>query len=229
MSESGSSPWTTDLEAFDLAEHYKLTRERITAVVGEIEETTTVSVPACPGWTVHDVVAHLTAVVEDALAGKLTGPPSEEMTAEQVTRFREVPMAEMLEQWTDTAPQFEEGLQALRIWPGFLDVLAHEHDIRGAIGRPGERDSYEMVASSEALMSFWEPPLRLRVKAGENEYVLGDGEDDLGLETCAYEIFRFRLGRRSVSQLRSMSWSGDPGPILEHLVLFGPEPYDVVE
>lgn len=228
MSDSRDTRWTADLEGFDLAEHYKLTRERIVALVGEIDEPSGVAVPACPGWSVHDVVAHLTAIVEDAIAGKLTGPPSEEMTAEQVERFKGVPMDEILTQWTEKAPQFEEGIQALRIWPGFLDVLAHEHDIRGAIARPGERDSYEMIASSEALLSYWNPPARLAVHAGDNEYVLGDGED-LALETSAYEIFRFRLGRRSVSQLRSMSWSGDPTPILDHMVLFGPEPYDVFE
>ena len=27
--------------------------------------------PACPAWSVRDVVAHLTAVAEDAVAGRL--------------------------------------------------------------------------------------------------------------------------------------------------------------
>jgi hypothetical protein len=42
-------------------------------------------------------------------------------------------------------------------------------------------------------------------------------------------VFRFRLGRRSPAQLRAMSWSGDPTPVLDHMVIFGPEPYDVIE
>ncbi len=38
------------------------------------------NVPACPRWSVRDVLAHLATVAEDAVAGRLSPPPSEDET-----------------------------------------------------------------------------------------------------------------------------------------------------
>ncbi len=67
-----------DAEALpaDLAWLYRDTRERLTSLVSGLDEAALAApVPTCPGWRVRDVVAHLAAIVEDALAGRLTGPP----------------------------------------------------------------------------------------------------------------------------------------------------------
>jgi hypothetical protein len=56
-----------------------------------------------------------------------------------------------------------------------------------------------------------------------------DGEPVLELTTTWYEAFRWRMGRRSRSQLAALDWSGDPSPVLDHLVVFGPAPTDVIE
>jgi Mycothiol maleylpyruvate isomerase N-terminal domain len=235
----GSRESEVDLDAFDLGAHYRGSRERLTSLVLELiaesGDMKAIPVPACPSWSVHDVLAHLTAVVEDVMAGRIKGPPSSEETSAQVERRREVPTAEMLEEWTEIAPGFETALQSVRVWPGFLDVLSHEHDIRGAVDRPAGRDEIDVIASAEWLLSFWNPPVPLVVRTGRIERVLGDsGGDsfagvDLTLSTTPFEVFRFRLGRRSPAQLRAMSWTGDPAPVLDHMVIFGPEPYDVVE
>lgn len=219
-----------DLEAFDLGMHYGLARQRLSALVTGVEDPARVPVPACPNWSVHDVIAHLVAVVEDVLAGRLTGPPSEEDTATQVARREGVDMSTMLGEWSEMAPTFEGLLSEVKVWPGFLDVLAHEHDVRGALSAPAGRDSNEMQAASEWLLSSWRPVSPLLVRIGDKEQVLGpENEPDLTLTTTAFEAFRFRLGRRSPAQLRAMDWSGDPGPILETICIFGPEPYDVIE
>jgi uncharacterized protein (TIGR03083 family) len=228
-----------DLDAFDLGEHYRGSRERLSSLVAELiaegRDLDAIPVPACPAWSVHDVLAHLTAVVEDVLAGRIKGPPTIQETSAQVVRRREMPTAEMLTEWAETAPAFESILQGVRVWPGFLDVLAHEHDIRGAVGRPGARDHIDVVASAEWLLSVWNPPVPVVVRTGETERVYGNSdpaaltEADLGLTTTHFEVFRFRLGRRSPAQLRLMDWSGDPASVLDHMMIFGPEPYDLVE
>jgi uncharacterized protein (TIGR03083 family) len=230
---------TVDLDVFDLGEHYRGSRERLSSLIAELiaegRDLDAIPVPACPAWSVHDVLAHLTAVVEDVMAGKLKGPPSIEETSAQVQRRRPMPTAEMLEEWSETAPAFESILQSVRVWPGFLDVLAHEHDIRGAVHRPGARDHIDVVASAEWLLSVWNPPVRVVVRTDEVERVYGKSdsaglsESDLRLTTTPFEVFRFRLGRRSPAQLRSMDWSGDPVSVLDHMMIFGPEPYDLVE
>ena len=50
-------------DALTIARLYHDTRERILAVVGPDDWST--AVPACPGWSVRDVVAHVTAVADD--------------------------------------------------------------------------------------------------------------------------------------------------------------------
>lgn len=49
------------------------------------------------------------------------------------------------------------------------------------------------------------------------------------LRTDRFEAFRWRLGRRSRAQLAGMDWTGDPSPILDDLVIFGPADSDVHE
>ena len=83
------------------------------------------------------------------------------------------------------------------------------------------------------LLTWFEPPVALTVHlAGQTFEHLsgGDGtEAQLALETSPYELFRFRLGRRSRGQLTAMAWSGDPEPILDGLTIFGPSLLDIIE
>ncbi|MGO9344324.1 MAG: maleylpyruvate isomerase N-terminal domain-containing protein [Acidimicrobiales bacterium] len=251
MTDDSGTVSQVDLDSFDLGIHYKAARQRISSVVAAVDDPAGVPVPACPGWSVHDVVAHLTAVVEDVLAGRRTGPPSEDETAAQVARRQNIETALVLAEWAELAPTFEGLLSEMRVWPGFLDVFAHEHDVMGALSVPGERDSYEMHISSEWLLSNWSPAVPVRVKIGERErtllpktepteptepeepeepeQIVSDDDIDLTLTTTAFEAFRFRLGRRSRAQLRAMDWSGDPTPVIEKMTVFGPEPYDIIE
>ena len=141
------------------------------------------------------------------------------------------------------APALEKLLTEVRVWPGFLDVLAHEHDIRGAIGDTNGRDTDAMWAASEWLVSNWRPPVPLVVSVEGHDHLLGETEDaesaeatsdvtegvTLILETTSFEAFRFRLGRRSRGQLSRLSSSRDVGFVLDAMTIFGPEPYDVIE
>ena len=55
--------------------------------------------PACPGWTVHDVVAHLSGAVDDALQGRMEGAPSPAWTARQVEARHDQSVAAILAEW----------------------------------------------------------------------------------------------------------------------------------
>src|SRR5262249_19810557 len=152
------------VDAADLARMYRETRERLTALVAGLDEAELgTPVPACPGGSVADVIGHLAAIPEDALAGRLTGPPSEEETAAQVARFRGKPMAQTLAGWTELAPRFEEVVAALKVWPAVIDVASHEQDIRGAVGQPGARDTEVIREMSGWLLARLAPPGPLRV------------------------------------------------------------------
>jgi uncharacterized protein (TIGR03083 family) len=222
-----------DVEAdmADLAEMYRETRERLARLVAGLDEVQLgTPVPACPGWSVADVIGHLAAIPEDALAGRLTGPPSEAETAVQVGRFRGRPMAQTLAGWAGNAPRFEEIVAAFEVWPAVIDVASHEQDIRGAVGQPGARETDVIRQLAGWLMTRLRTPVPLRVTVEGTQFLVGpDGDPVLELTTTWYETFRWRMGRRSRSQLAALDWSGDPSPVLDHLVVFGPAPADVIE
>jgi uncharacterized protein (TIGR03083 family) len=220
-----------DVQAADLPWLYRDTRERLTALVAGLDDVALATpVPTCPGWLVADVVAHLAAVVEDALAGRLTGPPSEEQTAEQVARYKGRPMTRTLAGWTAGGPQFEEVIGAVNVPQAVIDVASHEQDIRGALGQPGARDTEAIRKMGGWLLERLRTPVPVRVTVEDAEFLAGpEGEPALGLTTTRYEAFRWRMGRRSRDQLAALDWSGDPAPVLDHLVVFGPARTDIIE
>ncbi len=220
----------------DLGTVYAEARQRIGPLVTATAETSTTPVPACPGWTVHDVVAHLVAVAEDVMGGRLTGIPTDEDTSAQVARRRDDTLVDMVAEWTELAPPFEAFLSTTPVWPAALDVLSHEQDIRGAIHHPGARDVPGITAGARRLAQSIPSPVPLTVHLGGEDLEIAMGEDadrdagsELELTTTAFEVFRFRLGRRSRAQLAGMAWTGDPEPLLDHLTIFGPNPADVIE
>ncbi|MBO0804867.1 MAG: maleylpyruvate isomerase family mycothiol-dependent enzyme [Nocardiopsaceae bacterium] len=225
-----------DAEGTRIAALYRETRERVTGLVSGLDEATArAPVPACPGWSVRDVLAHLAAVAEDSVAGRLTRPPTEEETAAQVARFADRDVAEILAAWADAAPKFEEIIGARAILPGLVDVVSHEHDIRAGLGRPGERSSSAVRYAAERLLRGMRTPVPLRVAVEDAEFLIAPGnggpdeEPELSLTTTRYEALRWRMGRRSRAQLAAMDWSADPAPVLDHLAVFGPAASDVIE
>ena len=152
------------------------------------------------------------------------------MTAAQVARFAGRPIGDVLLVWEEHAGALEDVIAAHNVRPAVLDVLAHEHDIRGALGRAGARDDEAVRTGAEMLLGFLSPPVPLWVRCDEFEVRVGPAEGpSLELRTDHYEAFRWRLGRRSRAQLAAMDWSGDPSPVLDALVIFGPARRDVIE
>lgn len=214
----------------DLGAAYAESRDRLAGVVAAAPDPKAVAVPACPGWSVHDALSHLVAVAEDVLAGRLTAPPGDETTAGQVARRRDRPTGEVLEEWAELSPRIEELLRGVTIWPVVLDVLSHEHDVRAALGAPGGRDLPIISTGAAQMLSWYQPPVALTVRMGGRTFEHRDGGDPgLALDTDAFEVFRFRLGRRSRRQLAAMAWTGDPAPLLDSLTVFGPSPLDIIE
>ena len=80
----------------DRGARYDAARQRIAALVGGDVAPGT-RVPATPGWSVHDVVAHLAGVARDALTGNMEAAPGDAWTAAQVARSVGVPIAELLD------------------------------------------------------------------------------------------------------------------------------------
>lgn len=211
---------------------YRGSRERVTALLsGDVDDT--LPVPATPGWTVHDVVAHLAGVAQDAATGRVPGSgPTPEWTATHVERGRGVPTSELLDRWAAAAPALEAALAGAPLWPPVMDAGSHEFDLRGALGDTGARDSDLVLVCSKVILGGLRPPVPLRVVTEHHDVRVGpDAPDDerVVLRTTSYEAFRWRFGRRSRAQLAAMDWSADPTPLLPHLCVFGPAEHDILE
>lgn len=208
---------------------YQDTRSRIAGLVTDATDFKR-SVPACPGWSVRDVLAHMTAVAQDWADRSLTGAPTDEQTAEHVTRFADLDNAQLLGAFAAAADRLHQLAQSNELEPPLGDIACHEHDIRAAIDRPGARDSESVRWTAHRLLSMLTSPVPLRVVVEGGEYRSGPHiGHEIVLRTTLFESLRWRTGRRSIAQLARMDWSADPAPVLNHLCLFGPATQDVLE
>jgi uncharacterized protein (TIGR03083 family) len=210
---------------------YRSTRLRTQDLLGQLDDDQWgLPVPACPGWDVHAVLAHLVGVIEDSGAGRLNGPPGPGQTADEVARHQDAAPAELLWHWTELAPPFEQVLSSASIWPAFFDVLTHEHDLRGALGVTGERDGADVALATKLLVRSVDLGRPFQVDTGAAVLASGlDGPDPLVLRASAFEVLRLRMGRRSRAQVLAMDWSDDPGDALDRLFVFGPTETDLME
>ena len=208
---------------------YQDTQVRIAGLLTEPEAWGR-PVAACPGWSVRDVVAHLTAVAQDWADGSLTGAPTDDQTAEHVARFDGQDSARLLDTWSAASERLHRLSETARLVPPLGDIACHEHDIRGAIDRPGARDAASVRWTADRLLTMLDSPVPLRVVTEDADYRSGppDGHE-IVLRTTRFESLRWRTGRRSPAQLARMDWSADPAPVLGHLCLFGPATDEVVE
>ena len=211
---------------------YQETRARIAEMVAALhDEQLEMLIAACPGWSVRDVVAHMAAVADDWVSGRLAGPPTDEQTAAQIARFEGSAITDILAAWADAAAKLDRMAETEATEPPIGDITCHEHDIRSAIGRSGARDSAAVWYTSDRLLANLRTPVPLRVTVEDAEYRSGpDGDGaEIALSTTRFEALRWRTGRRSRAQLAAMDWSGDPAPVLDHLYMFGPADTDIVE
>ena len=210
----------------EVADHYRTARLRITELVLSLDDDELArAVPTCPGWTVHDVVSHITGVADDALNGRMDGVATDPWTAAQVERGRGMSTAELLERWTEQAAVFE----SFPLPPqAVIDLTTHEQDIRGAVDQPGARDTAEIQFAFALLAqrAVEEVP-GLRVEADGATF--GPEDATSTLRGDRYDLYRAMMGRRSPAQLRALDWGGVPTAAIEAVVVFGPAAADVVE
>jgi uncharacterized protein (TIGR03083 family) len=213
-------------------------RERIIALLRDVDPADADRpVPACPGWRVRDVAAHLAGIADDVLHGRTEGVATDPWTARQVDARRHRSLADTLDEWSGTGPAFEALLARLPEPPDrvIIDQWSHEQDLRGALGRPGAGASASALLTRGLLADSLGPRLveagapTLRLVTEDDDRVFGPGEPAATLTVTWFELARALLGRRSRAQWRSFAWLGDPEPFVEVLPIFGPAEADLVE
>lgn len=229
------------MPAPDYADEYAASRARVRTVLADVDPAAAATiVPSCPAWTVHDLCAHL-AGVPAALVARDNPPPgdNQEWVDAHVAARRDRSLAAVLDEWDEVGPRFEALMRKLpRAFGGLVyDAVAHEQDLRGALGRPGGRDSDGVFASLDVLVEIVRDDLRrrgptpgtLRLSAGGREWVLGEGEPIVSLETEPFELMRLLGSRRSRAQLLGAGWQGDVEPFLGALSHMALPEHDIIE
>jgi uncharacterized protein (TIGR03083 family) len=174
-------------------------------------------VPACPAWTVRDLLAHVTGLAAALSSGQLPGADQQAWLDGLVAARSHRSIGELLDEWAGTGP----GIAVFFAHMGgagsqlVYDVVAHEHDMRHALGRPGDQHSSGVVACATAMSNVLARDLAahdlpaVQVTSAGRTWNVGEGAPELVIALDPFELIRVFGGRRSVAQLRALPWQGD--------------------
>ena len=220
----------------EIALHYLAAYDRLVEFVPSLtEEQLATPVPALPGWTVHDVLAHLAANPTDIMAGRLTSVPTDDHTQGQVEDRRDYTAGELIHEWSVNAQAMGDGARAGLIPANLaVDALTHEQDIRGVLGLPPALTPTELrfctnaycYACSAGFHAINVPALSLIAVDSDFKRTIGGGNPATTVRAAEFEFFRTLAGRRGRKQVLGYEWDGDPEPYLDHLNIFGTLPED---
>jgi uncharacterized protein (TIGR03083 family) len=191
---------------------YRSCRERIIALVSGPDVNPDLVVPATPAWTIHDVVAHVAGVANDAKNGNMAGAPGEAWTAAQVQRASGRSVADLLTQWDDDGAMMDRVLSGANggmMAAGIFDVHTHEADLRQALG---------LSLAVPADFLDWCVP---QLSGGFHERVAERGLPAVDVSATPLDWFRGRFGRRTETEVCALGWSADPVPYLDSFFIFG--------
>jgi len=221
----------------DHASAYRQSRERLSDLARDLSSTDDQStVPASPAWTVRDTYAHLAGAAADVVAGNLQDAGSDAWTAAQVTARAGRALDDILREWAEVGPEFEELIATSpESWWRFVSgTWLHEQDIRAAVGLRGLRNTdggevtlllVDTIADRIAAADL--PALRIMTDG--RSWTLGDGPPAASLRADRYELARSVGGRRSVEQMAALDWEGDGRRYLPLLATYGPPDDDLID
>jgi uncharacterized protein (TIGR03083 family) len=202
----------------ELSSAYHATRSRVSELLAGLDTGAAgATVPACPDWTVHDLVAHMVGLPEALTSGDLPGADLQGWLDGLVAVRRDVPVAELLRRWEActelTSSLVDGGADAL-----LVDLVVHEHDLRGALARPGARDAPELVLIVPLLLDALAPALEtdgvapLAVDTGSGRWQSHEGAPGCTMHVDPWLASRALESRRTAEELRALTVSGDVAP-----------------
>jgi uncharacterized protein (TIGR03083 family) len=204
---------------------YRSCRERIVEIAADLDsDQLFLSVPACPDWTVTQLLAHLVGVAEDFAADNLEHAGSQEWTQAQVDRRSQLTRAEIVEEWESLSRDLEPSLDRIR--PGIAamvisDAVTHEHDLRGAVDRPGARNSEALLIALERSVKRFGKRIKdarlpsVIVRCEDKTWQAGVLTPAVELQGDRFELVRALNGRRTIKEIASLRWSGDARSYIE--------------
>lgn len=208
-------------------EVYAETREALISLVrGLTPEQAATIVPACPAWSVKDVVSHVCGLVAGLVAGVREGLGTDEATAEQVASRATMSGAEVCDEWAGYAPALDALLLELPpIAPVITgDLIVHVHDIHEALGLTADPDSAATIIGAHRYVPLVQERAADRIDTALS-IELADGSTwpapnpdaaaQLTLRASPFDFLRSVTGRRPRSFVEGLDWTGDAAALLD--------------
>ncbi|MEO9152244.1 MAG: maleylpyruvate isomerase family mycothiol-dependent enzyme [Lapillicoccus sp.] len=200
--------------------------DRVRQLVGSLgAEQLASSVPACPGWSVRDLLSHMVGLGTDVLAGNEPEDHDPAWTAGHVEARRGRGVDALLAEWAEVARPLMAWMREHDSRP-LNDVVIHEQDLRGALGVPGGRETSgftivrdRMAARFGKAVTGLAPIALVQDDAPDDAGWVwvshGDTADDGGIgarvvvRACGFDLGRALASRRTADQLRGWTTRGD--------------------
>lgn len=218
---------TTAETGHDPAEQYlayRRTRENITGLVARKPDAPTIGVPACPDWSVRDLVGHLVHICESFVAL--------EESQIDLRPQQGVALAGLLDRWASLDGALRGALDRtpeLRRRILLLDVFSHEADLRvcfgepvAAVGHPAFPGALDLATMGFDLAVHGGELPALRIETPEREWVVGEGAPVATVRGPGFDVFRSLTGRRTWRQIEDLHWSGEPSATWTTAFTWGP-------
>jgi uncharacterized protein (TIGR03083 family) len=189
---------------------YRHVRSNLVYVLASRPDAARLSVPACPGWTVYDTVAHLVAACHLAERNLLGGRRG---------RARGT-LPELLAEWERSGARVEQGLRDSSSSRAgsvlVMDAYTHEYDIRYAVRsrlpaeHPAFRTAFDLAVGGFGLSVTLLGRPALRLETASSAWDVGDGDPAAVVFGTEHDLYRSLVGRRTLQQIRELAWTADP-------------------
>jgi uncharacterized protein (TIGR03083 family) len=234
----------------DLADVYEDVRRELSELVTHVsDDERATPVPATPGWSVRDVVAHLAGDAACLIVGDYPREFFESFgddaavvtlnrwTSGHVSARANWSIQEIIDEWEKSAAVLTQMMRGETSWPNDIpffadrvlitDIGVHQHDIYGALGIARDREGPPVRIGVAGYIAILDMRLRsdegpaLRLEVGHKERIVGGDEPATTLRSDRFELFRALSGRRSPDQVKGYDWDGNPDPFLMYFYPYG--------
>ena len=169
-------------------------------------------VPACPDWSVRDLISHMVGLGVDVLAGDEPGDHNATWTQRQVDERRGRDLASLVAEWQDVTEPMQAYMRERGTRP-LGDLVIHEQDLRGALGVSGAQDTGGLAVIRDRMLRRFAPRVvglpPIALMGDTWRWASADGDPAVVVRAPDFELARALMARRSAGQIRAWTVSGD--------------------
>lgn len=184
------------------------------------------AIPACPGWSARDLVAHLAGGAADHEVGRLDGFPGPSWTSRHIRERASRPIrdvhAELLDLAARTAARCDQRPEGPN---SSWDAYVHERDLAAAFDgqcQSLDEDGHRLLRDIGTFLAERAPfEVELRRVGQAVHITVADRQVHLAT-VAAPAVFRAMTGRGTPAEIGNWEWAPTPPPgsVLDQLSLF---------